>query len=99
MPLFWELGLSEIHGRMPAGEIDEAMTTFARGMADILLAANIVESDLNLPRVNTIVIWRPEKFGLASCSSCAGVFEGQIKSFAYLMTETDAPPKGAALSR
>ena len=95
-----ELRLTEIHGRMPIGQIDEAMMTFARGLTDILLATNIVESGLDLPRANTIVIWRPEKFGLAQLHQLRGrVGRGRTKSFAYLMTDPDAPPKGAALSR
>ena len=67
-----ELRLAEIHGRMPPGDIDEAMLKFARGRADILLATNIVESGLDLPRANTIVIWRPEKFGLAQLHQLRG---------------------------
>jgi transcription-repair coupling factor (superfamily II helicase) len=85
---------------MPAGEIDEAMISFADGRADVLLATNIIESGLDLPRANTMVVWRPEKFGMAQLHQLRGrVGRGATRAFAYLMTDPDVPPKGASLKR
>ena len=95
-----ELRLAALHGRMPGGDIDEAMISFAEGRADVLLATNIIESGLDLPRANTIVVWRPEKFGLAQLHQLRGrVGRAATRAFAYLMTDPDAPPKGASLKR
>jgi transcription-repair coupling factor (superfamily II helicase) len=42
----------------------------------VLLATNIIESGLDVPRANTILIWRADRFGLASCISCAAASGG-----------------------
>ena len=57
-----------LHGRLPAEDIDDRMMRFVEGEADVLLATNIVESGLDIPRANTIVICWPEKFGLSFIS-------------------------------
>jgi transcription-repair coupling factor (superfamily II helicase) len=54
-----------LHGRLPAEEIDDRMMSFVEGDADVLLATDIVESGLDIPEANTIVVCWPEKFGLA----------------------------------
>ena len=77
-----------LHGRLPADEIDDRMMTFVEGEADVLLATNIVESGLDIPRANTIVVCWPEKFGLAQLHQLRGrVGRGGIRAFAYLLTE------------
>jgi len=78
-----------LHGKLPADEIDDRMMSFVEGGADVLLATNIVESGLDIPRANTIVVCWPEKFGLAQLHQLRGrVGRGGIRAFAYLMTET-----------
>jgi transcription-repair coupling factor (superfamily II helicase) len=77
-----------LHGRLPADEIDDRMMTFVEGEADVLLATNIVESGLDIPRANTIVVCWPEKFGLAQLHQLRGrVGRGGIRAFAHLLTE------------
>ncbi|WP_249164124.1 helicase-related protein [Bradyrhizobium jicamae] len=77
-----------LHGRLPADEIDDRMMTFVEGEADVLLATNIVESGLDIPRANTVVVCWPEKFGLAQLHQLRGrVGRGGIRAFAYLLTE------------
>ena len=61
-----------LHGRLPADEIDDRMMSFVEGKADVLLATNIVESGLDIPRANTIVVCWPEKFGLAQLHQLRG---------------------------
>jgi len=78
-----------LHGRLPADEIDDRMMSFVEGEADVLLATNIVESGLDIPRANTIVVCWPERFGLAQLHQLRGrVGRGGIRAFAFLLTET-----------
>lgn len=78
-----------LHGKLPADEIDDRMMTFVEGKADVLLATNIVESGLDIPRANTIVVCWPEKFGLAQLHQLRGrVGRGGIRAFAFLLTES-----------
>lgn len=78
-----------LHGRLAADEIDDRMMSFVEGRADVLLATNIVESGLDIPRANTIVVCWPEKFGLAQLHQLRGrVGRGGIRAFAHLLTET-----------
>lgn len=78
-----------LHGKLPADEIDDRMMTFVEGKADVLLATNIVESGLDIPRANTIVVCWPENFGLAQLHQLRGrVGRGGIRAFAFLLTES-----------
>jgi len=78
-----------LHGRLPVDEIDDRMMSFVDGEADVLLATNIVESGLDIPRANTIVVCWPEKFGLAQLHQLRGrVGRGGTRAFAHLLTES-----------
>ncbi|OKO86372.1 DEAD/DEAH box helicase [Bradyrhizobium sp. AS23.2] len=78
-----------LHGRLPVDEIDDRMMSFVDGDADVLLATNIVESGLDIPRANTIVVCWPEKFGLAQLHQLRGrVGRGGTRAFASLLTES-----------
>nr|WP_316233480.1 DEAD/DEAH box helicase [Bradyrhizobium sp. SZCCHNPS2010] len=83
-----ELRIITIHGKLPADEIDERLMDFVEGKADVLLATNIVESGLDIPRANTIVVCWPERFGLAQLHQLRGrVGRGGIRAFAHFLTE------------
>jgi len=85
-----ELSVRVAHGKMQVAEVDAAMVRFAGGKDDILLATNIVESGLDVPRANTIVVWRPDRFGLAQLHQLRGrVGRGRAQGFAYLLTEPE----------
>ena len=56
-----DLAVTKVHGKMPIRDIEEAMVNFAEGKTDVLLATNIIESGLDLPRANTMIVWRPEQ--------------------------------------
>ncbi|WP_407170512.1 DEAD/DEAH box helicase [Bradyrhizobium sp. ORS 111] len=78
-----------LHGKLPADEIDDRMMSFVEGEADVLLATNIVESGLDIPRANTIVVCWPERFGLAQLHQLRGrVGRGGTRAFAHLLTES-----------
>jgi transcription-repair coupling factor (superfamily II helicase) len=80
-----------LHGRLPADEIDDRMMSFVEAEADVLLATNIVESGLDIPRANTVVVCWPEKFGLAQLHQLRGrVGRGGTRAFAYLLSESSS---------
>ncbi len=73
------------HGQMPPTQLEDVMTAFANGEYDVLLATNIIESGLDMPRVNTIVIHRADMFGLGQLYQLRGrVGRGKQRSYAYL---------------
>lgn len=95
-----ELKITAIHGKMRAVDIDSAMLSFTAGAADVLLATNIIESGLDFPRANTIVVWRPEKFGLGQLHQLRGrVGRRSTRAFALLLSEPDSSLTGAAKKR
>ena len=95
-----KLSVLTAHGKMPVAEVDEAMVRFAGGRGDILLATNIIESGLDVPRANTIVVWRPDRFGLAQLHQLRGrVGRGRAQGFAYLLTEPEDDLGEATLAR
>ncbi|OHC75102.1 MAG: transcription-repair coupling factor [Rhodospirillales bacterium RIFCSPLOWO2_12_FULL_58_28] len=80
-----ELKLAFVHGRMPPSEIEDVMTAFYDGSFDVLLSTNIIESGLDLPSVNTIVIHRADMFGLAQLYQLRGrVGRSKVRAYAYL---------------
>ena len=95
-----DLSVRVAHGDLPAREIDEAMTAFAAGDGDVLLATTIVESGLDVPRANTVVVLRPDLLGLAQLHQLRGrVGRGARQAYCWLMTEPDDPPSEPALRR
>jgi transcription-repair coupling factor (superfamily II helicase) len=95
-----ELERIAIHGKMPPGQIDDAMMRFARGEADILLSTNIIESGLDLPRANTILVWRPDRFGLAQLHQLRGrVGRSARRGYAYFLTDSSPKEMSVAAKR
>ncbi|NPV21002.1 DEAD/DEAH box helicase [Bradyrhizobium aeschynomenes] len=94
-----ELSLAVIHGRMAARDIDAQMMRFVSGHADVLLATNIVENGLDIPRANTILISGAERFGLSQLHQLRGrVGRGGIRAFAYLLTDAPGDEAGKRLA-
>ncbi len=88
------------HGQLPAKEIDEVMVGFAEGDGDVLLATSIIESGLDVPRANTMVVLRPDLLGLAQLHQLRGrVGRGSTQAYCYLMTEPEAELPPAAVKR
>jgi len=89
-----DLKLVTAHGRMAARELERAIGIFYDGAADLLLTTNIIESGLDLPRVNTIIIHRADMFGLAQLYQLRGrVGRSKVRAYAYLTL-----PPGRTLS-
>ena len=79
------------HGQMSAGEIEERMSAFYEGKYEVLLATTIVESGLDLPSANTIIIHRADIFGLAQLYQLRGrVGRSKLRAYAYLTYGADS---------
>ncbi len=73
------------HGQLPPTELERVMTEFGDGKYDVLLSTNIVESGLDMPAVNTMIIHRAEMFGLGALYQLRGrVGRGKQRGYAYL---------------
>jgi hypothetical protein len=94
------LKLRRAHGKMPAAEIDEEMIRFSSGDGDILLATNIIEAGLDIPRANTMIIWRADRFGLAQLHQLRGrVGRGRSRGYLLLVTEEGAEIAPSTMKR
>jgi transcription-repair coupling factor (superfamily II helicase) len=83
-----ELEIMVAHGQMAPAETDDVMVRFADGEGDVLLATNIIESGLDVPRANTMLVWRADRFGLSQLHQLRGrVGRGRIRGAVYLLTE------------
>ncbi len=95
-----ELQVVVAHGKLPAQAIDKTMVDFADGIGDVLLATNIIESGLDVPRANTMLIWRADRFGLAQLHQLRGrVGRGRARGAAYLLTDPAKKPGKATEQR
>ena len=85
-----ELHVLSAHGRMAPEEVDSAMVNFAEGNGDVLVATSIIESGLDVPRANTMVVAGAELFGLSQLHQIRGrVGRGRLQGVCYLMTEDE----------
>ena len=74
------------HGQMDAAELEEVMTRFVNGEADVLLSTTIIESGLDIPNANTIIIDRADRFGLSDLYQLRGrVGRYKHQAYAYLL--------------
>jgi len=74
------------HGQMDADDLEEVMTKFVNGEADVLLSTTIIESGLDIPNANTIIIDRADRFGLSELYQLRGrVGRYKHQAYAYLM--------------
>ena len=95
-----ELSLVVAHGRMRGDALDAAMLDFAEGRGDVLLATNIIEAGLDIPNANTMLVWRPDRFGLAQLHQLRGrVGRGRSRATAYLLTDPAQTLSGTARKR
>ena len=74
------------HGQMAEGELERAMASFAAGESDVLVCTTIIESGLDIPNVNTLIVNRADSFGLAQLYQIRGrVGRSSRRAYAYLM--------------
>jgi transcription-repair coupling factor (superfamily II helicase) len=78
------------HGQMPPIQLDDIMTAFYDGQYDVLVSTTIVESGLDIPRANTLLVHRADMFGLAQLYQLRGrVGRSKVRASAYLTTPPD----------
>jgi transcription-repair coupling factor (superfamily II helicase) len=77
-----EAKVAVAHGQMAAGQLEDVMTAFYEGQYDILLSTTIVESGLDIPTANTLIVHRADMFGLAQLYQLRGRV-GRAKTRAY----------------
>ncbi|PZR33663.1 DEAD/DEAH box helicase [Caulobacter segnis] len=95
-----ELSVRVAHGDMASEAMDAVMVGFADGDGDVLLATNIIESGLDVPRANTMIVWRPDRFGLSQLHQLRGrVGRGRIQGVTCLLTDPDSELSGATRAR
>ena len=83
-----EVSFIEAHGQMAAGELDDRMNAFYDGKYDVLLATTIVESGLDIPTANTMIVHRADMFGLSQLYQIRGrVGRSKTRAYAYLTTK------------
>ncbi|MBC6438741.1 MAG: transcription-repair coupling factor [Rhodobacteraceae bacterium] len=88
------------HGQMAARELDDRMNAFYDGKYDVLLATTIVESGIDIPTANTMIIHRADRYGLAQLYQIRGrVGRAKTRAYAYLTTKPRAPLTPAAEKR
>lgn len=86
-----EVRVISAHGQMSAQELEERMTAFYDGQYDVLLATNIIENGIDIPRANTMIVHRADMFGLAQLYQIRGrIGRSKLRAYAYL---TYAPDK------
>jgi transcription-repair coupling factor (superfamily II helicase) len=79
-----ELKVAVAHGQMPAGELEDVMNAFYEGKYNVLLSTTIVESGLDIPTANTLIVHRADMFGLAQLYQLRGRV-GRSKTRAYAL--------------
>ena len=76
------------HGQMAASELDEKMNAFYDGKYDVLVSTTIIESGLDIPAANTLIVERADMFGLAQLYQIRGrVGRSKLRAYAFFMTE------------
>ena len=88
------------HGQLAAGDLDDRMNQFYDGKYDVLLATTIVESGLDIPTANTMIVHRADMFGLSQLYQIRGrVGRSKTRAYCYLTTKPRAPLTPQATKR
>jgi transcription-repair coupling factor (superfamily II helicase) len=88
------------HGQMSGAELEEVMVRFMRGDADILLSTTIIESGIDIPRANTMIIDDAHMFGLSELHQLRGrVGRSMHRAYCYMLLPRDRPVTPEAMKR
>jgi transcription-repair coupling factor (superfamily II helicase) len=88
------------HGQMPDKQLEEVMFDFITGRHNVLVSTSIIESGLDIPRANTIIIERADTFGLADLYQLRGrVGRSHLRAYAYLLTPPETMMTPDAVKR
>jgi transcription-repair coupling factor (superfamily II helicase) len=101
-----EAKLRIAHGQMPGPKLEEAMVAFVRRQVDVLLCTAIIESGIDIPAANTLIVHRADTFGLAQLHQLRGrIGRGRERAYAYFLLprteriDPEAAERLAALKR
>ena len=87
-----EAAFAVAHGQMPEKQLSQVMWDFANGEFDVLVCTTIIESGIDIPNVNTVIINRADRFGLAQLYQLRGrVGRGAVRAYAYLLYDKHQP--------
>jgi transcription-repair coupling factor (superfamily II helicase) len=88
-----EARITIAHGQMPENDLSERMEQFTAGEVDVLLSTSIIESGLDIPNANTLIVDRADTFGLAQLYQLRGrVGRGAQRAYAYFFKHRRKPP-------
>jgi transcription-repair coupling factor (superfamily II helicase) len=88
------------HGQMPDGELEKVMVDFVDGRYDILCCTTIIESGLDIPRANTMIVNHADRFGLAQLYQLRGrIGRSKDRAFCYLVVPAEGQMTGEAKQR
>lgn len=95
-----EVKIISVHGQLGATELEDRMTAFFDRKAEVLLATNIIESGLDVPTANTLIVHRADMFGLSQLYQIRGrVGRSKTRAYAYLTWEANKKLTTNALKR
>ncbi len=95
-----ECRLAVAHGQLAPAQIEDVMVGFVEGRFDILVSTNIIESGLDIPSANTMIIHRADMFGLAQLYQLRGrVGRGKLRAYAYFTVPGDRVLSAGAQKR
>jgi transcription-repair coupling factor (superfamily II helicase) len=95
-----QLRVAIAHGQMEEGELEEVMLGFLRGAAEVLVCTSIIESGLDIPRANTLIVEDADRFGLAQLYQIRGrVGRRRERAYAYLLYDSAAALRPEAAQR
>lgn len=95
-----EARIDVAHGQLSPTQLEKVMERFYEHATDILLSTNIVESGIDIPTANTLIIHRADLFGLAQLYQLRGrVGRGKVRGYAYLTLAAGGIPSATALRR
>jgi len=88
------------HGQLPERELERVMRDFTQQRSNLLLCTTIIETGIDIPTANTIIINRADRFGLAQLHQLRGrVGRSHHQAYAYLLTHAEAKPTAGAQKR
>jgi len=95
-----EVKVITAHGQMPASELEDRMEAFYDGQYNVLLATQIIESGIDIPTANTMIVHRADMFGLAQLYQIRGrIGRSKMRAYAYLTYQPDIKLNDTAIKR
>lgn len=95
-----DLKIAVAHGKLQPAKIDQIMNDFYEGKFDILLSTSIIESGIDVPKANTMIVYKAEKFGLSQLYQIRGrIGRSNLSSYAYFVIPNNKKLSPTALKR